>query len=81
MQSDWAPGAEATQVFSETFTRPAGRSIETLKVPLANPDFAPFLQRARDVKPDTLFVFIPAGQAGLFASSSSTAGSTRPASS
>jgi hypothetical protein len=32
-------------------------------VPLANPDFAPFLQRARDATPDTLFVFIPAGQA------------------
>ena len=36
-------------------------------MPLANPDFAPFLQRARDLKPDTLFVFVPAGQAGTFA--------------
>jgi len=36
-------------------------------VPLANPDFAPFLQRARDLAPDTLFVFVPAGQAGTFA--------------
>jgi len=50
--------------------RPAqggGQLLETLKVPLQNPDFAPFLQRARDLQPDTLFVFVPAGQAGTFA--------------
>ena len=67
VQSDWAPGAEATQVFTDTFTKAGGQILETLKVPLANPDFSPFLQRARDANPDTLFVFVPAGQAGLFA--------------
>jgi branched-chain amino acid transport system substrate-binding protein len=36
-------------------------------VPLANPDFDPFLQRARDANPDTLFVFCPGNQAGIFA--------------
>jgi branched-chain amino acid transport system substrate-binding protein len=41
--------------------------VDTIKVPLQNPDFAPFLQRARDLNPDTLFVFVPAGQAGTFA--------------
>jgi len=66
VQSDWAPGAEATAVFTEHFTKAGGQVVETLKVPLANPDFSPFLQRARDASPDTLFVFIPAGQAGLF---------------
>jgi branched-chain amino acid transport system substrate-binding protein len=66
VQSDWAPGAEATQVFTDSFTKAGGQILETLKVPLANPDFSPFLQRARDANPDTLFVFIPAGQAGLF---------------
>jgi len=66
VQSDWAPGAEATQVFTDSFTKAGGQIAETLKVPLANPDFSPFLQRARDANPDTLFVFIPAGQAGLF---------------
>ena len=67
VQSDWAPGAEATAVFSEAFTKAGGQVVETIKVPLANPDFAPFLQRARDLNPDTLFVFVPAGQAGTFA--------------
>jgi len=67
VQSDWAPGAEAGAVFSESFTKAGGQVVETIKVPLANPDFAPFLQRARDLNPDTLFVFVPAGQAGTFA--------------
>ncbi len=67
VQSDWAPGHEATKVFSESFTKAGGQIVDTIKVPLANPDFAPFLQRARDLNPDTLFVFVPAGQAGTFA--------------
>jgi len=66
VQSDWAPGAEATAVFTEAYTRAGGKILDTIKVPLANPDFAPFLQRAKDANPDTLFVFVPA-QAGTFA--------------
>ncbi|HEY7245587.1 MAG TPA: ABC transporter substrate-binding protein [Xanthobacteraceae bacterium] len=67
VQSDWAPGAEATAVFTDAFTKNGGQILDTIKVPLANPDFSPFLQRARDLNPDTLFVFVPAGQAGTFA--------------
>jgi branched-chain amino acid transport system substrate-binding protein len=65
--SDFAPGAEAGNVFESHFTKGGGQVLETLKVPLANPDFSPFLQRARDLQPDTLFVFVPAGQAGPLA--------------
>src|SRR5277367_2698331 len=65
--SDWAPGAEAGKVFEANFTKGGGQVLGTLKVPLANPDFSPFLQRAHDLAPDTLFVFVPAGQAGTFA--------------
>jgi branched-chain amino acid transport system substrate-binding protein len=65
--SDWAPGAEAGKVFEQHFTKGGGQILETLKVPLANADFSPFLQRAHDLQPDTLFVFVPAGQAGTFA--------------
>src|SRR5204862_2670536 len=65
--SDWAPGHEASGVFSATFTQAGGAIVEALKVPLANPDFAPFLQRARDGNPDTLFVFVPASQAAVLA--------------
>jgi len=65
--SDWAPGAEAGKVFADHFAKGGGQILDTLKVPLANPDFSPFLQRAHDLAPDTLFVFVPAGQAGPFA--------------
>ena len=65
--SDWAPGAEAGSVFEQHFTKGGGQVLDTLKVPLNNPDFAPFLQRAADLHPDTLFIFVPAGQAGGFA--------------
>ena len=65
--SDWAPGHEASGVFSATFAQAGGSIVEALKVPLANPDFAPFLQRARDGNPDTLFVFVPASQAAILA--------------
>src|SRR3984885_13313822 len=65
--SDFAPGAEAGKVFEQHFTQGGGIVLDTLKVPLANPDFAPFLQKARDAQPDTLFVFLPAGQAAAFA--------------
>jgi len=65
--SDFAPGAEAGKVFEQHFTKGGGTVLDTLKVPLANPDFSPFLQRAADLHPDTLFVFVPAGQAGPLA--------------
>jgi branched-chain amino acid transport system substrate-binding protein len=68
VHSDFAPGSEASRVFVDRFTNGGGQILETIKVPLANPDFAPFLQRARDLHPDTLFVFVPAnGQSGIFA--------------
>ena len=51
IQSDWAPGAEATAVFTDRFKKGGGEILDIIKVPLANPDFAPFLQRARDLNP------------------------------
>jgi branched-chain amino acid transport system substrate-binding protein len=64
--SDYAPGADAEKSFSERFTAAGGQVLEALKVPLANPDFAPFLQRAADAKPDAIFIFVPSGQGGTF---------------
>ena len=40
--------------------------LDNLKVPLANPDFSPFLQKVADLKPDALFVFVPSGSGALF---------------
>ena len=63
--SDYGPGIDAEKAFTETFTK-AGGQVENLRVPLANPDFAPFLQKAADAKPDALFVFVPSGVGAQF---------------
>jgi len=59
--SDFGPGLDAEKTFDELFTKAGGTVLEKLRVPLRNPDFAPFLQRAADAKPDALFVFVPSG--------------------
>jgi len=64
--SDYAPGVDAQDSFKSHFVKSGGTVSAELKVPLANPDFAPFLQRARDASPDALFVFVPSGQGGTF---------------
>ncbi|MGM4906736.1 ABC transporter substrate-binding protein [Tardiphaga sp. 866_E4_N2_1] len=66
LTSDYAPGNDALQFFKEHFIAGGGEIVEEVKVPLANPDFAPFLQRMKDSKPDAVFVFVPAGQGGNF---------------
>src|ERR1700752_88872 len=66
LTSDYAPGNDALASFKEHFTAGGGQIVEEVKVPLANPDFAPFLQRMKDSKPDAMFVFVPAGQGGNF---------------
>ncbi|WP_299805981.1 ABC transporter substrate-binding protein [Tardiphaga sp.] len=66
LTSDYAPGNDALQFFKEHFIAGGGQIVEEVKVPLANPDFAPFLQRMKDSKPDAVFVFVPAGQGGNF---------------
>ena len=62
--SDFAPGYDSEGVFKEAFERGGGKVIDSIRAPVQSPDFAPFLQRARDAKPDALFVFVPAGQSG-----------------
>ncbi len=66
MISDYGPGIDAEKSFTAEFKKKGGDVIEAIRFPLANPDFAPFLQRAADQKPDAIFVFVPSGQGGTF---------------
>jgi branched-chain amino acid transport system substrate-binding protein len=66
LTSDYAPGTDAQNAFKERFTKAGGEVVAELRVPLAAPDFAPVLQRARDASPDAIFVFVPSGQGGTF---------------
>ena len=59
--TDFGPGIDAEKYFKERFTFNGGQVLETLRVPLRNPDFAPFLQKVRDLKPEALYVFVPSG--------------------
>jgi len=65
--NDWAPGIEAETAFKTSFAAGGGQIVESMRIPLANPDFAPFLQRIRDIGPDTAFIYFPGTQAGIFA--------------
>src|SRR5215470_6544920 len=60
--ADYGPGLDAEKTFVKRFTEGGGTIVESIRTPLQNPDFAPFLQRAKDAKPDALFVFVPSGQ-------------------
>jgi branched-chain amino acid transport system substrate-binding protein len=66
MISDYGPGIDAEKAFTAEFKKKGGDVVEAIRFPLANPDFAPFLQRAADQKPDAIFVFVPSGQGGTF---------------
>ncbi len=59
--SDYGPGIDAEKFFKDRLQFNGGQVVETLRVPLRNPDFAPFLQKVRDAKPDALFTFVPSG--------------------
>jgi len=59
--SDYGPGIDAEKFFKERLLLNGGQVTESLRVPMRNPDFAPFLQKVRDSKPDALFVFVPSG--------------------
>jgi branched-chain amino acid transport system substrate-binding protein len=64
--SDYAPGLETEKAFIDEFEARGGEIIESLRVLLQDPDFAPYLQRARDAKPEALFVWVPGGLAAAF---------------
>ncbi|MEN9539618.1 MAG: hypothetical protein RLZZ126_1853, partial [Pseudomonadota bacterium] len=59
--TDYGPGHDAERTFVNRFIFNGGKVMDSLRVPLRSPDFAPFLQKVRDLKPDALFVFVPSG--------------------
>ncbi len=60
--SDYAPGHDGEAAFTKAFTEAGGEIVGTVRFPPQNPDFVPFLQRAKDAKPDVLYVFVPSGK-------------------
>ena len=59
--TDYGPGLDAEKTFKDRFTQRGGQIVAEVRVPLRNPDFAPFLQRVRDSGAQALFTFVPSG--------------------
>jgi branched-chain amino acid transport system substrate-binding protein len=61
MVSDFAPGKDAEAAFHEAFRKAGGEIVGSVRMPVANPDFSAFVQRAKDINPQSIFIFVPAG--------------------
>ena len=61
MVSDFAPGKDAETSFHEAFKKAGGEIVGSVRMPVANPDFSAFVQRAKDINPESIFIFVPAG--------------------
>jgi branched-chain amino acid transport system substrate-binding protein len=60
--TEFAPGLECEKTFIKFFTEGGGTIVESMRTPLQNPDYGPFLQRIKDAKPEAAFIFVPSGQ-------------------
>jgi len=60
--ADYGPGIDAETFFKKAFTEGGGTVIDSVRVPLKNPDFSAFMQRVKDAAPEAVFVFVPAGE-------------------
>jgi branched-chain amino acid transport system substrate-binding protein len=60
--SDYGPGHDAETAFSMAFKAAGGKVLDSVRVPLQNPDWAAYLQRVKDANPEALMVFVPAGK-------------------
>jgi len=61
MVSDYGPGHDAEQSFQRGFKEAGGEIVGSVRFPVANPDFSAFVQRAKDLSPEAIFIFVPGG--------------------
>ncbi|MBV2182897.1 ABC transporter substrate-binding protein [Castellaniella sp. MT123] len=63
--ADYGPGHDAAAQFKKTFSAAGGDVVGEVHTPLTSPDFAPYLQKIKDVRPDAVFLFVPNGEQGV----------------
>jgi len=61
MVADYGPGIDAERGFQRAFKAAGGQIVGSVRMPVANPDFSAFVQRAKDLNPESVFVFVPGG--------------------
>jgi len=59
--SDFGPGIDTEGAFIKAFKASGGEILASIRTPLQNPDFAPFIQRVEDARPEAVFIFLPPG--------------------
>jgi branched-chain amino acid transport system substrate-binding protein len=61
MASDYGPGHDAEAAFQRAFKKGGGEIVGSVRFPVANPDFSAFVQRAKDLNPQCIYIFVPGG--------------------
>jgi len=61
MVADYGPGIDAETWFQKGFKGAGGEVIGSVRMAVANPDFSAYVQKAKDINPDAVFIFIPGG--------------------
>jgi len=61
MVTDYGPGHDSERAFQTGFKNAGGTIVGSVRFPIANPDFAAFVQRAKDLAPESIYIFIPGG--------------------
>jgi branched-chain amino acid transport system substrate-binding protein len=61
MTSDFGPGNDAAEAFAGAFKDAGGEIVGWVKMPVANPDFSAFVQRAKALNPEAIYIWVPGG--------------------
>jgi branched-chain amino acid transport system substrate-binding protein len=61
MVSDFGPAHDAEGAFHRAFKEAGGEIVGSVRFPVANPDFSAFVQRARDLNPEAIYIWVPGG--------------------
>jgi branched-chain amino acid transport system substrate-binding protein len=61
MVSDFGPGIDAEGAFQRAFKAAGGEIVGSVRFPVGNPDFSAFVQRAKDLNPESVFIWVPGG--------------------
>jgi branched-chain amino acid transport system substrate-binding protein len=61
MVSGYGPGIDAETWFQKGVKDAGGQIVGSVRFPVANPDFSAFVQRAKDVNPQAIYIWVPGG--------------------
>jgi branched-chain amino acid transport system substrate-binding protein len=61
MVTDYGPGHDSEAAFQAAFKEAGGQIVGSVRFPVANPDFSAFIQRAKDLNPECIYIFVPGG--------------------